>query len=71
MALPGKYIVRLKAGDLVESKSLELRLDPRVVADGVTQADLEEQLALLLRIQETMAGRASDGGATSRARSTS
>ena len=49
MALPGKYLVRLTAGDLVETKPLELRLDPRVVADGVTQADLEEQLDFLLQ----------------------
>jgi hypothetical protein len=51
MSLPGKYVVRLTTGDLTETKPLELRLDPRVVADGVTQADLEEQLTLLLRVQ--------------------
>ncbi len=55
MALPGKYVVRLKAGDLVETKPLEVRLDPRVVADGITQADLEEQLDLVLRVQRTIA----------------
>jgi hypothetical protein len=54
MALPGKYFVRFHAGEVSETKSLELRLDPRVVADGVTQADLEEQLDLLLRVQATM-----------------
>ncbi len=54
LALPGKYIVRLKAGSLIETKPLELRLDPRGVADGVTQADLEEQLDLLLALQQTM-----------------
>jgi photosystem II stability/assembly factor-like uncharacterized protein len=51
LALPGKYLVRLKAEGIDETKPLELRLDPRVVADGVTQADLEEQLDLLLRVQ--------------------
>jgi photosystem II stability/assembly factor-like uncharacterized protein len=55
MALPGKYLVRMKAGALVETKPLELRLDPRVVADGVTQADLEEQLDLLLKLQQAVA----------------
>ena len=33
----------------METKPLELRLDPRVVADGVTQADLEEQFYFLLQ----------------------
>jgi len=70
LALPGKYLVRLKTGALVESKPLELRLDPRLVADGVTQADLEEQLELLLQVQQAAAdarataadiGRAIDG----------
>ncbi|MBP7570559.1 MAG: hypothetical protein KBA95_10920 [Acidobacteria bacterium] len=55
LAVPGKYTVRFTAGEMVETKAFELRLDPRVVADGVTQADLEEQLALLVRIQEVSA----------------
>ena len=46
---PGRYQIRLTAGDLVETKPLELRLDPRVVADGVTQADLEEQFDFLMQ----------------------
>jgi len=52
LAVPGKYMVRFTAGETVETKAFELRLDPRAVADGVTQADLEEQFALLSRIQE-------------------
>jgi hypothetical protein len=45
------YQVRLKTGDLVETKPLEVKLDPRVAADGVTIADLQEQFDLLRRIQ--------------------
>ncbi len=40
-----------KAGDLVETKPLEVKLDPRVATDGVTIADLQEQFDLLRRIQ--------------------
>jgi hypothetical protein len=53
LVVPGKYQVRFTAGDVVETQPLEVRLDPRVVADGVTQADLQEQYDLLLAIQET------------------
>ncbi|HET8769693.1 MAG TPA: hypothetical protein VFM71_01800 [Gemmatimonadaceae bacterium] len=52
---PGQYQVRLSVGDWTATRPLELRLDPRLVADGVTQADLEEQLALALKLNETMA----------------
>jgi hypothetical protein len=55
LAVPGKYTVRFTAGETVETKAFEVRLDPRIVADGVTQADLEEQFRLLVRIQETAA----------------
>ena len=55
LALPGKYTVRFTVGETVETKALEVRLDPRVVADGVTQADLEEQFRLLVRIGESRA----------------
>ncbi|RPJ70450.1 MAG: hypothetical protein EHM24_15500 [Acidobacteria bacterium] len=55
LAVPGKYQVRFMVGDLVETKPLELRLDPRVVADGVTQADLEEQFDFLLQVAAAQA----------------
>jgi photosystem II stability/assembly factor-like uncharacterized protein len=49
--VPGKYQVRLTVGEVAETRPLEVRIDPRVATDGVTQADLEEQLALCLRIR--------------------
>lgn len=55
LAVPGKYVARFTAGDTVETKAFEVRLDPRVAADGVTQADLEEQFGLLVRIGESTA----------------
>lgn len=55
MVVPGKYLARLTVGELVETKPFEVRLDPRVVADGVTQADLQEQFDLLTALQGTIA----------------
>ncbi|HSK08226.1 MAG TPA: hypothetical protein VK911_01520, partial [Vicinamibacterales bacterium] len=54
LAVPGKYQVRLTLGGTVETKPFEVRLDPRVVADGVTQADLQEQFDLLVDVQATI-----------------
>ena len=54
MVPPGKYTVRLNAGGQQHSKAFELKVDPRVTKDGVTQADLEEQTAFLLRVRDTI-----------------
>jgi hypothetical protein len=54
MAVPGRYQVRLSAGDWSQTHPLELRIDPRVAADGVMQADLEAQLALNLQIRDLL-----------------
>lgn len=54
MGVPGSYRVRLTAGDWSEAHPIEVRIDPRVAADGVTQADLEAQLALNLRIRDAI-----------------
>ncbi|MGH9311806.1 MAG: WD40/YVTN/BNR-like repeat-containing protein [Vicinamibacterales bacterium] len=55
MVAPGKYQVRLTAGSWSETKPLELKIDPRLAADGVTQADLEEQTAFLLKVRDAIA----------------
>ena len=52
---PGTYEVQLSVGDNVISRTVDVVVDPRVDADGVTQADLEEQYALSRAILETMA----------------
>jgi hypothetical protein len=54
MAPPGKYSVRLTAGAYNATRALELKADPRVLKDGVTQADLEEQFAFLIRVRDAM-----------------
>jgi len=47
-AVPGRYRVRLAVGDWSDTKALEIRKDPRLAA---TQKDLEDHLALMLRIR--------------------
>jgi photosystem II stability/assembly factor-like uncharacterized protein len=54
MVPPGKYTVRLTAGGQAQTRSFELKVDPRVSRDGVTQADLEEQAAFLLKVRDTI-----------------
>jgi len=45
MAAPGTYSVRLIVGDSTYERPLVLRTDPRVTADGVTDAVIRAQLA--------------------------
>ncbi len=54
LAVPGAYQVRLTVGDWSETRDLEVLIDPRVAADGITQQDLEAQLALNLRIRDAI-----------------
>ncbi|HEX7242359.1 MAG TPA: hypothetical protein VF263_18875 [Longimicrobiaceae bacterium] len=49
---PGTFRLRLTAGGRVSTRPLVVRPDPRVERDGVTQADLEEQLAHNLRVRD-------------------
>lgn len=53
-AVPGEYSVRLRAGEWSATRPLHVRMDPRVAEDGVTQADLEAQLALNLQIRDLL-----------------
>ena len=55
MVAPGKYQVRLTAGSWSDTKPLELKIDPRLAADGITQADLEAQTAFLLKVRDAIA----------------
>lgn len=52
LAVPGTYTVRLSVGDRTMTEPLTIRMDPRVARDGVTQAELEEQLAHSLRVRD-------------------
>ena len=57
---PGTYQARLTVGTTVLTQPFTVRIDPRVAAEGVTVADLQEQFEHNLRMRElvTRAGRA-------------
>jgi hypothetical protein len=48
MARPGSYTVRLTAGDITLDQPFELLMDPRVLAQGTTVEDIDEQVAFEL-----------------------
>jgi hypothetical protein len=52
LVAPGKYQLKLSGDGWSRTQILEVRLDPRLEKDGVTVADLQEQLQLLLKIRE-------------------
>ncbi|MBI4419909.1 MAG: hypothetical protein HY560_03720, partial [Gemmatimonadetes bacterium] len=51
-AVPSSYTVRFHAGGRTLTHPLVIKADPRVAADGVTPADLQEQLAHNLRARD-------------------
>jgi photosystem II stability/assembly factor-like uncharacterized protein len=51
---PGTYEVRLTAGNWSDTRTLTVRIDPRVAADGVTESDLVEQYGLRLDVQRAI-----------------
>jgi hypothetical protein len=54
LAVPGKYQVKLSMGSWSQTRLLEIIIDPRVAADGVTLADLQEQLDLSLKVRDAI-----------------
>jgi hypothetical protein len=54
MAAPGKYTATLKAGDATDAKPFEIVVDPGVIKDGTTVADLVEQQNFLLALRQTI-----------------
>ena len=54
VAAPGTYKVRLTAGKWSQTQVLEVRLDPRVTADRVSGADLEDQLRFNLQLRDAI-----------------
>jgi photosystem II stability/assembly factor-like uncharacterized protein len=51
VAVPGHYQVRLTVGSQTQTAAFDLKLDPRV---NVSQADLEQQLNLLLQTRDEL-----------------
>jgi photosystem II stability/assembly factor-like uncharacterized protein len=54
MVPPGKYTVRLTAGPQTITRTLTLISDPRVVADGVTDAAIAEQVKFQLQVRDAV-----------------
>ncbi|HEY1341053.1 MAG TPA: hypothetical protein VGF59_26255 [Bryobacteraceae bacterium] len=52
MALPGKYSVRLTAGSWTSTQPLTIIEDPRILKDGVTWSDLQEQFDHNIRVRD-------------------
>jgi photosystem II stability/assembly factor-like uncharacterized protein len=53
---PGQYQVRLKTGNVTLTQPLTVLIDPRVAADGVTVADLQEQFEHNMHMRELVSG---------------
>jgi hypothetical protein len=49
---PGRYQARIKLGGAVFTEPFNVMIDPRVAADGVTQADLQEQFEHNMHMRE-------------------
>jgi len=56
MAPPGKYQARLSAGSFSSAVSFEAKLDPRVIREGVTPADVIAQAELALKARDALSG---------------
>lgn len=54
LAVPGRYTIRLSVDGWTQSQPLVVKLDPRLLKDGVTALDLKEQLDLGLKIRQSI-----------------
>jgi photosystem II stability/assembly factor-like uncharacterized protein len=52
VAVPGKYEVELTVGSFTATRPLTIIEDPRITADGVTTADLQEQFDHNMKVRE-------------------
>ncbi|MGH9482831.1 MAG: hypothetical protein ACRD1L_12155, partial [Terriglobales bacterium] len=52
IAVPGRYQVRLSEGSWSQTQPLTVSEDPRITADGVTTADLQEQFDHNMRVRD-------------------
>jgi photosystem II stability/assembly factor-like uncharacterized protein len=54
MVPPGKYSVRLTSGGQTITRAFQLLSDPRVATDGVTDADIAEQVRFQLQVRDAI-----------------
>lgn len=70
LVAPGRYQVRLSVGNWSQTRDLEVLIDPRVVEDGTSVADLEAQEELALRIRDAVAEAGAAAGELEKLRDT-
>lgn len=54
-APPAQYSVRVSANGQTETRQFSVGLDPRLKADGITEADLQEQFKLSVEVRDKVA----------------
>jgi hypothetical protein len=54
MVPPGKYTIKMTAGGQTTTRPLEVKSDPRIAGDGVTDADLTEQVKFQLDVRDAV-----------------
>jgi photosystem II stability/assembly factor-like uncharacterized protein len=54
LAVPGMYQARLTVGTWSATQRFEVKMDPRIAADGVSLADLQEQFDLNRKIRDAI-----------------
>jgi len=54
MVPPGTYQARLSVGDWSDTRSIEVKMDPRVVAEGITAATVGDQTSLALKVRDDL-----------------
>ncbi len=55
MVAPGRFTVKMTAAGQTQSRGLGVAVDPRVLADNITLADLKEQEQFLLKVRDVTA----------------
>jgi hypothetical protein len=54
MVPPGKYTIKLTAGGQTTTRPLEVKSDPRLASDGVTDGDIAEQVRFQLQVRDAI-----------------
>ncbi len=54
MVPPGKYAVKLTTGGQTITRTFDVKSDPRIAGDGVTDADLAEQVKFQLQVRDAV-----------------
>ena len=54
MVPPGMYQARLTVGNWSSGVSFEVKMDPRVLKEGITEADVSAQAEFALKVRDTL-----------------